>query len=717
MKLHTIDYEKNIREMGKELSCKLVLPNNTEIDSSQIYYAEFSYETKLLSTCMKQLKLRAITEFDLNDTFRYNFGVKVGNTYEYLDYGTFIVYEKSYNEDTKEYEYTCYDNMLYTMKEYESIGIEFPLSVRDYIGAIASVCNLVFHNATDTFCNYDKMIETELYLEQGLTYRDALEELAQATGSLITIENDELCLKQPTKTHNKNLLNYGFTENTTQGVYSVVNDDYSITFDGINNNAHRVNLGEITYKPNTTYTMWYEIISGSFQPSGATKNWEVMLYNDNISSLNLIVDRTKTTNVKTFSFQDGKTTKPFLWFGRDGQSFEPSLSNFRVKFMIVEGEYTTETIPDFDKYQNKIIDSEYISDTNVKMGEKFGKVNSIVLSRGDGADDIYKRTENWILTSDTHYLANKEYAVLNGTDYELLVEGVDYQIGDEIVGTIYENTITDYCEIIITDNQIMNSDDRYIFLDDLYNTLVGLEYCINDYNSTGITFLEPYDLYTIKIDDNEYPTIMLSDTIIYNGGLKETIFADKYSDTNEDYSTASKTDKLINRTTLRVDKLNNEIKSFAGNYVSNSQYEQDKDSITSRVRSIEEENLNERLKSVETRTTDTYTKTEIQNIVNGIGTDGVKVSSVQTASATFDIDGLHIEQGGDTETTLNAEGLIVDDKLGTHLLQVHLEEGEGVVRTKNLYSEKYLVIGNSRFEDGVIENENCTCVFWLGGNN
>ena len=47
-------------------------------------------------------------------------------------------------------------------------------------------------------------------------------------------------------------------------------------------------------------------------------------------------------------------------------------------------------------------------------------------------DNQYKVTE------DTHYLINKEYYSLVSSVYVLLVEGTDYEIGDEISGTIYD---------------------------------------------------------------------------------------------------------------------------------------------------------------------------------------------------------------------------------------------------------------------------------------
>ena len=67
---------------------------------------------------MKEIDFTTTEELKLGDEIRYKFGLLVDEeqqTYEFIDYGKFIVYKKEYNEDTKDYSYTCYDFMLKTM--------------------------------------------------------------------------------------------------------------------------------------------------------------------------------------------------------------------------------------------------------------------------------------------------------------------------------------------------------------------------------------------------------------------------------------------------------------------------------------------------------------------------------------------------------------------------------------------------------------------------
>lgn len=48
------------------------------------------------------------------------------------------------------------------------------------------------------------------------------------------------------------------------------------------------------------------------------------------------------------------------------------------------------------------IDEEYLKDVNVNFGEKYGPINSIVLSRGGGGDNVYIQDEESVATNGLH---------------------------------------------------------------------------------------------------------------------------------------------------------------------------------------------------------------------------------------------------------------------------------------------------------------------------
>ena len=64
---------------------------------------------------MKCVEVEADTLIPIGTRFNVQAGVKVGNAYEYIDYGYYTV--KSFEKDENEEKYTmvCYDDMMATM--------------------------------------------------------------------------------------------------------------------------------------------------------------------------------------------------------------------------------------------------------------------------------------------------------------------------------------------------------------------------------------------------------------------------------------------------------------------------------------------------------------------------------------------------------------------------------------------------------------------------
>ena len=206
MRAHTNGFKNAIKQFGKEISVKVIYTSNNQtitLDDDDLNSVSYHYSGDILKSIMKQLDIDSNTDIALNTIVNFQFGVKVGNSYEYLDYGNFIVYKSEKQEDTNSYKITCYDKLLYSMINYETpkisgTAITYPITVRNYISAICSHLGLTFANSSDTFVNYDKTIPSELYIDSdgnslGYTFRDILDELAEVTASIICInDNDEL---------------------------------------------------------------------------------------------------------------------------------------------------------------------------------------------------------------------------------------------------------------------------------------------------------------------------------------------------------------------------------------------------------------------------------------------------------------------------------------------------------------------------------------------
>ena len=195
------------------------------------------------------------------------------------------------------------------------------------------------------------------------------------------------------------------------------------------------------------------------------------------------------------------------------------------------------------------IDEDYLKDVNVEFGEKYGPINSIVLSRSGESDNVFLQDEQSIQT--------------NGL-----------------------------CELKIIDNQIMNDNDRSDFLPDILSKLDGLEYFINDFSSTGITWYELCDKYTVQIGTNQYGCVLFNDEIKITQGLEETIYTEMPETSETDYSKADKTDRKINKAYIIVDKQNQKIEALISQQTEQSskltQVEQTIGSISQKVENIED---------------------------------------------------------------------------------------------------------------------------------
>jgi len=194
MKTHTSYFKNNISKFGRQIKSRISYISGSEaieLGNDKLNSITISYETELLKSVMKYIEVDSNENIPVGTNFSYELGLKVNNSYEYLNFGNYVVKEVEIKEDTNSYIIKAYDKMLYAMKNYEAVSIQYPCTVRDYIGAVATKIGLTFKNTSDTFANYDKVINEDLYDGLKYTYRDVLDELSQVTASNICISSDD----------------------------------------------------------------------------------------------------------------------------------------------------------------------------------------------------------------------------------------------------------------------------------------------------------------------------------------------------------------------------------------------------------------------------------------------------------------------------------------------------------------------------------------------
>ena len=423
-------FKEEIKKYGRQIDVIITYTDNEGehlLDSDVLFSVTPTVNGNILKSVMKQLDFESSIKVHKNTIINMKFGVQIDLSltveevnamilnrlnetsvnllsaglkgFEYIDFGNYIVSEEpEYNADTLSYSHICYDKMLYSMKDYEKLAITYPITVREYINEICSYLGLTFKNANEIFTNYDKLIKLDLYEGYDYTFRDILDELAQATASVICINED-------------------------------------------------------------------------------TDELEIRYLNDT---------------------------------------------------------------------QN-IINEDYLKDVKVAFSEKYGPINSIVLSRSGESDNVYLQDEQ----------------------------------------SIQKNGI---CELKIIDNQIMNDNDRSDFLPEILEKLNGINYFINDFSSPGITWYELCDKYTVEIGDNQYNCVLFNDEIKITQGLEESIYTEMPEISETDYQKADKTDRKINKAYIIVDKQNQKIEALISQQTETSsklsKVEQTVDGISQRVENM-----------------------------------------------------------------------------------------------------------------------------------
>lgn len=274
--------------------------------------------------------------------------------------------------------------------------------------------------------------------------------------------------------------------------------------------------------------------------------------------------------------------------------------------------------------------------------------------------------------------------------------------------------------VISEDYFLYNETKRQAALTGIWNKVNGLTYTectLTTY--TGKPFLKIGDKIRIYLDEENYiDSYVLQHEFTFDGAFKSVIkcpvLTEQEVKTKQDVSLGEKlrqTEIIVNKqegtiislteTTDQLSSDNVDIKTKFGDYVPMEEYTEFKN-------------------GVETTQTDTYTKTEIKQILKGTfyDTNNNQVVSeiVHTSSATFDANGMTYEKKDNnnnylTSTTINETGMNVKNSSGNSLLFAgYVErsnpdygsrfEGQTMVATDNIMVNHYLLVGShSRFED------------------
>jgi hypothetical protein len=183
-----------IKEIDAYINGSVTLKSEDDLISFKI-----SCDSGMCKSAMRKLEAKYLGEHNLlGQWVHVGYGVKLPNgTYEYLDFGSFLVTEITTVKDTGVTTIVGYDKMVNSMREYTKLNIEYPITLIDYTRLLCEACGLELANNSFTTHN-DWLINQELWENiNGITYRDILVQIAQVTGTTCIISNEDKVYFKP----------------------------------------------------------------------------------------------------------------------------------------------------------------------------------------------------------------------------------------------------------------------------------------------------------------------------------------------------------------------------------------------------------------------------------------------------------------------------------------------------------------------------------------
>jgi hypothetical protein len=595
-----VGFKEAIKEYGKEITASFTWGGVTYSDED-IISMNPHFEGSLLSSVMKCLDIEikgdnagATTEETVISSVK--FGVKAPGDadYSYIEYGTYIIKEKKKNEEQQTIVLECYDLMLQSMIPYDHSFFQ-----PDY--AKAPPASLTLWSGT-------QYAPITLFI----TYGDTI---AISDGSLVI--PDAKTLQYDTN-----------SQSELRGKYISVSGDYYYI------------------ATNATFTT---ATSGGTKKLTCNAAQKVSIVENPTVTVKTLLDKI----CDRLDWVVGYTTFRNSDVVIDGEKFDSTYTFRDVLDQIAQvaggmvGFVGDELKVIYPTDSGEVIDEENLK--SLKMGKRYGPINSVVLARTPQEDNIYKQ--------DT-------------------------------------DSITDHgiTEIRIENNQIIDS-HREDFIDGICAALFGVSFELYELESFGIGYLNLGEYFTIKTADGvAHKTLMLCDDLQITQGVSETSSIEEPEVTKTDYSTASETDKTINKTILRVNKQENQITALVS----------------------KTETLGETVSGV------TETVTKMAEVMIDSDSLEIKISkaiegidSIETSTGyTFDENGLNIHKDGEEmHNTLDNTGMYVR-RDGDDVLTAN-NDGVNAI---NLKARQYLIIGeNSRLEDyNDGTGSNRTACFFIG---
>lgn len=500
------NFKKAMTQPIKELDAYIIGDTTIKSEDNLISF-KISCDTGMCKSAMRKLEAKYLGEHNLlGQWVHVGYGVKLpAGTFEYLDYGSFLVTEITTVKDTGVTTIVGYDKMVSSMKNYTKLDVEYPVKLIDYTRLLCEACGLELGNDIfgDNLFNY-KSID-DLISNDRSTISVINNGFKVTSNQTITYAYARIKLDKPEK-----LLGKTIRFNCDISV-SGTNDSSVVLYWG-NDNALITSIQNLTN--NNTVT-----IPNDF-PTG-TNSILLLLYSNFTSPTGVVGDYVEYTNIQLTEIDRPSIYRPYnqmndylvtreLWENINGITYRDIL------VQIAQATGTTCIISNDDKVYFKSINNTgdqltYDNMKKLKLEPKYGEINSVILARTPQEDNIYMRDED----------------------------------------SIQANGLT---EFKIENNEIVDK-DRDNAMTPIYEALRGISYYPFETTTEGLGWYEIADSFDIKNDSGDiFNTTLFNFSIGIDGAIKETLKTVADTKTQTQYQYATTIAKRVKNTEIVVDK-------------------------------------------------------------------------------------------------------------------------------------------------------------------
>lgn len=526
-------------------------------DENDLISYKVSGDGGLCKSVMRKLEAQYLGEHNLLGKWATaGFGVKLpSGAYEYLNYGSFMVSELTITKDTGVTNIVAYDKMINAMIPYDKskLNVVYPIGLYTYTQKLCEACglelgnnlfgynfwniskqkvvsNISYDNETNVYTANDNDTKTPLVykLQQCVdtTYINNTNVLKQIDGAGIYT----FTTKRVENATNIRLANNG------------LNREFSIYYPIPNSIA----VGD-------TFTVTLEIIDATV---GVSKFKNVMLHKGDNTLAYMPYNTMNDWQITATTDANGNVID--LWENISGITYRD------IFVQIAQATASTCIIGNDDKVYFKPITNTgekltYDNMFKLKLEDKYGEINSVVLARTPQEDNVYLRDESSIQT----------------------------------------NGLT---EFKIENNEILDKDRENAIIP-IFAALKGVSYYPFETTTEGLGWYEIGDRFSIVNDTGAvFNTTLFNFSVTIDGAVKETLKTVAETKTQTQYQYATSIAKRVKNAEIIVNKQDGQIQSlvedmYEENGVVNRKYTQILQDIDKIVASVQNSGGNNLIKN------------------------------------------------------------------------------------------------------------------------